>query len=149
MSAERSDFLNVFQEFRDGWQQLLELSRQQMALIQDDDYVRLLELFGRKQQVLSRLDELNRRHPRLRERWHEHRSLVDSRLRNACEHLLAEAEALLADLLEHERRSTDELVSRRDRTQRQLQEIASGAGVHAAYRDGLAAVTHRHLDVNQ
>lgn len=144
-----TDFRTVFQTCRDNWKILLELSRRQMELIGADDYTQLLAVFGQKQRIIGRLDEVKRRYPNLRKQWHARRAKAEDALRNDCDRLLAETEAILAELLKEEQTSTQHLAGRRAATQRELQAISKGSEVHQAYRDGLAPATHRHLNIDQ
>ena len=143
------EFLETFRTRREHFQALLTLSRRQKQLIAESDYSELLAVLGQKQRLLGRLEELNRHQPDLRRRWQDQRESLDGVLRDDCEHLLAETEALLAALLDEEQTSTSELSARRDETQRQLQAISQGSQIHDAYRDQLAPATHRHLDTGR
>ncbi len=144
-----SEFLTIFQKFREHWRNLLELSRRQRALIDADNYTQLLSVLGQKQRILGHLDELKQRHPGLRERWQSRRETFDASFGDDCDHVLAETEAILAELLKEEQSSTEHLTSRRDETQQELQAISNATEVHKAYRDSLAPATHRHLDVGR
>ena len=144
-----SDFLTVLKTRREHYQQLLELSRRQMELINENDYSQLLVLLGRKQRVLGCLDGLNACNPNLWQQWRTDRGSAEPALRDECEHVLAETESILAELLKEEQSSTDHLTQQRDVTQRQLQAISEGSQIHEAYRDSLAPVTHRHLNIDQ
>ena len=144
-----SEYLDLFTARRDCCRELLELSRKQQPLIEQDDYRRLLEVLGRKQRLLGSLDDIHKKHPDLKDSWKSRKPAIDPALRDDCDHLLAETEAILAEILEEERNSTNFLTDRRDRTQRQLEKISSGGRVHDAYRTSLAPATHRHLDIDQ
>jgi len=148
-SLSPTDILTALKTRRQHCHHLLDLSRRQRGLIDSGDYVQLLTILGQKQRLLGRLDELNKQHPDLRNRWHDLRESGDSDWRDDCEHLLAETEAILAALIDEEQQSTDFLAQRRDATQKQLQAISQGARVHEAYWESLAPATHRHLDVDQ
>lgn len=148
-SCGQSEFLQIFKVRREYCQALLELSRQQRELIDANDYPQLLELLGQKQRLLGRLEELSKLRPRLWEEWHEQRDALDSASRTECDRVLADAEAVLSQLLDEENASTDLLSRRRDETQRQLQAISAGAQAHSAYHDHLSHSTPRHLDVGQ
>lgn len=143
------ELLDLLKSRREHCRTLLEMSRRQMALIETDDYAGLLEVLGRKQQVLSDMDAQKRRHPGLQERWRDYRATAEPEIRDECEHVLAETEAILAELMAEEHGSTEFLTQRREATRRQLQTISGGTQVHAAYRDHLAPSTHRHLDLDQ
>ena len=87
--------------------------------------------------------------PDLISQWRRCRESAGADTREICEQLLAEAESTLAELLNEETASTDELIVRRDATQCELQELSKNSRVHEAYRSALAPATHRHLDVGQ
>jgi len=144
-----SDYFRTFQDRRQCFADLLELSRRQLQLVETDDYPQLLGLLGGKQQILGRLEAISIREPRLWDEWRRERDRVALATRQACEQTLADTEVLLAELLEHERISTDTLARRREQTARQLQAVAGGSRVNQAYRDCLAPATHRHLDLDQ
>jgi len=148
-TLDTAEILNILQMRRQHCRNLLDLSRRQRGLIDASDYSHLLTVLGQKQRLLGRLDELNTQHPDFRGQWATLRTLGDPEWRDDCEHVLAETEAILADLLAEEQESTEFLTQRRDDTQKQLQAVSQGARVHEAYRECLAPATHRHLDVGQ
>jgi hypothetical protein len=144
-----NDFLTTFTERQKCFADLLELSKRQLGLVEDDDYTELLGLLGGKQQIIGRLEALGRARPGLWDDWRSQREHLAPAARNACDETLTQTEALLARLLEHERSSTEALARRRDQTARELRTLAAGSRVNQAYRDSLAPVTHRHLDMDQ
>ena len=143
------DFLRTFAARRQCCAELLELSQKQIGLVEADDYTELLRLLGGKQRIIHRLEALGSGQPRLWEEWREARDGLAPTTRGACEQVLADTEALLARLLEHERVSTERLQVRRDETARELRTVTAGCRVNQAYRDTLAPPTHRHLDLDQ
>lgn len=143
-----TDFIAVFRDRRQCFAGLLELSRQQLALVETDDYTQLLALLGNKQQIIGRLEAIAAGAPRLWDDWRRERERLPAESRAACERTLAESEALLARLIELERAGTETLARRRDQTQEQLRSVTGGARANLAYRDCLAPVTHRHLDTD-
>ena len=148
-AATSSDFLTVFQSRRDHCQALLELSRTQQELIRSDDFTGLLVVLGRKQLILGRLDEMKTRHREMFARWNTVREAFDTETRIDCDHVLAETEAVLAELIQEEDSSTQHIIRRRDEAHGELLALTDGSRVNHAYRDALAPATHRHLDVNQ
>ena len=142
-------FLQTFHERQKCFAELLDLARTQLESITNDDYTALLTILGNKQRVIGRLEEITRTQPQLWQDWQSGRDALDPYNRSACEASLAETEAILARLMEHEHISTEHLTRRREETQLQLQSIASGTRTNNAYRDSLAPVTHRLLDVGQ
>lgn len=148
-AAPDMDYRTLFRDRRDLCRELLDLSRRQERLIEQDDYSSLLTVLSSKQRLLGRLDEIKCRHPDLLARWRAERDFLDPQFRVECEGWLAEAEASVAALIEEEQHSAEALTIRRDAARRQLEAIAQGSRVHHAYRDNLAPVTHRHLDVDR
>jgi hypothetical protein len=147
-----SHISNILQIMKTRWQHcrsLLTLSKQQRELIETDDYTQLLTVLGKKQRILGRLDELTSRHPNFGRQWQTHRDSLDSKIRKEGECVLSEIEAILSELLELEKESTNVLSHRRDETKRQLETLSQGTQTHAAYRDSLAPVTSRHLDTDR
>lgn len=144
-----TEILRLFETRREHCRNLLELSRRQIELIDGDDYTQLLSVLGRKQRILGALDELKMQHPQLMQRWQAQRTTADATMRDDCEHVLAETETILAELIKEEDDSTRRLTQRRNATQQKLQTISKGTQTHQAYRDSLAPVTHRYLDVDQ
>ncbi len=143
------EFLQTFADRRQCFVDLLEFSKRQMELVESDDYAQLLGLLGGKQRIIGRLETIGKGRPRLWEEWRAVRDRLSPPERQACERTLAETETLLAQLLEHERASTECLTRRRDQTARELRAVATGSRVNQAYGDSFTPVTHRHLDLDQ
>jgi hypothetical protein len=150
MSAQSAaDFQRIFRVRRERCAKLLELSRRQSELIAVHDYTSLLSVLGRKQRLLGELDQLGQELPELWANWRQERDRLDGECREDCDHLLAETEAILADLVLEEKRSAASLTQRRDSLREQLESISTGARVHDAYRDNLAPATHRRLNIDR
>ena len=143
------DLLQAFTSRRQCFAELLELSREQFRLIDEDDYTRLLRILGSKQRIIGRLEEIGKTYPRLGQEWKTRRDRLSTATRRACDETLAATDAMLAEIMEQERISTEHLARRREETRLQLQSVAAGAHAQTAYRDSLAPVTHRLLDVGQ
>jgi len=148
-SQHRSELLNTLKKRRAHCAELLDLSGKQAELVESSDYTQLLEVLGRKQRVLGRLDELKQRQPDLAEQWRVARNTAPQEWCDDGEHVIAETEAILAELIEQETQSTERLTRRRDSAQKDLQAISNGSRAHEAYRDGMAPATHRALNINQ
>jgi len=143
------DFVATFKDRRQCFADLLVISRSQLGLVETDDYSQLLRLLGGKQQIISRLETISRLHPQLWDNWRGQRQHLSPATRAICDQTLADTESLLAELLEHERIATETLSRRRDETAHQLAAVSGGSRANQAYRDCLAPVTHRHLDLDQ
>lgn len=149
LANEDHQLLPTLKRHHDLCAKLLDCSRQQMALIVEEDYTELLSVISRKQRLIEEWDNLKQQHPRLVETWNLHRAHLPETDRAVCEGLIRGIQNLYETLLREEQESTNALSLRRDATQRQLQNISQGAQTHEAYRDHLAPATHRHLDVGQ
>lgn len=128
---------------------LLKLSVQQQDLINQDDYTGLLDVLGTKQRLIGQLDQYTRQLPTLWENWSRDREQLSAGQREACEQILNESEEVLGLLLKNEDTSTQCMVERCDQTKQQIQSLNQGGKVGEAYRDSLAPVTHRHLNIDQ
>ena len=144
-----TNYLQCFVDRRQCFAELLQLSREQHQLIDTDDYTTLLVVLGNKQRVIGRLEEIARMNPYLGADWQTHRDRLPPTMRKGCEQVLAETEGILVDLMEEERQCTQFLTHRREETRLQLQGISAGQNAQSAYRDSLAPVTHRTLDVDR
>ncbi len=143
------DFLRIFTVHRECCRRLLDLSRSQDRLIEENDYDELLAVLGKKQQVLDQIAKFEEHRPRIKSMWKSLRGQLDDTLRGRCESLLDETAADLEELVRQEHRSSREIERRRAGTQQELRNLDQGERVQAAYRDSLAPVTHRRLDVGQ
>lgn len=148
-STQMIDYPKLFSVRLEYSKALLKLSFQQQDLINQDDYSGLLDVLGKKQQLLEQLDQYKKKLPALWEKWKSDRDQLPEEKRESCERILSESEAVLAKLLENEDTSTQCMVDRRDRTKQQIQSLNQGEKVGEAYRDSLAPVTHRHLNIDQ
>ena len=128
---------------------LLKLSLKQQDLIEHEDYTGLLDVLGQKQRLLGQLDQYTSQLPRLWEKWQTDRDRLPADQRETCETILQESETVLSRLMQNEDTSTKSMVVRRDQTRQQLQSLNQGGLAGEAYRDSLAPVTHRHLNIDQ
>jgi hypothetical protein len=147
--ASLEDILNVLRHRQTHCRELLELSRRQNGVIGASDYASLLGILGQKQRILGRLDELKRRSPELAQQWALLRESGPAHLRNECEGIISQTEAILAELVQTEKEGAEQLCQRRETTRRQLESIAHGFHVNETYLDNVAPFHHRFLDTNR
>lgn len=148
-SLQMIDYLKLFSVRLEYSKRLLKLSFLQQDLIDQNDYTGLLDVLGQKQRLFGQLDQYTKQLPMLWEKWRSERDLLLADQREACEQILQESEEVLAKLLKNEDTSTQCMVDRRDHTNQQIQSLNQGEKVGEAYRDSLAPVTHRHLNIDQ
>lgn len=137
--------LNHLRERRDLVADVAALSDRQREALSARDYDALIEVLGQKQAALERLAGQT---PAARD-WLRDRASRPTAERSEGDTLLAETNELLAEAAAAEQAAVAELTDQRDAAQRELHEIAAAGRVHAAYRDALAPVTHRSLDVDR
>jgi hypothetical protein len=130
---------------RDLSRSLQELSARQREALEGQDYDALIALLSEKRSVIDRLVTLT---PSAHD-WIGRRQMLPAGEREEGEALLSETNRLLAEINDAERIAVDELTRQRERTRAQLLEINAAGRVHSAYRDSLAPVTRRSLDVDR
>ncbi|MAT15745.1 MAG: hypothetical protein CMJ46_10815 [Planctomyces sp.] len=144
-----AEYLAFFKHRCEHCQILLALSEQQQAAISENQLDELLSIIGRKQRVLTLMEDTKREQPALWENWQTDREGLDSETRQRCEQYLAETESLLASLVQLEQQGTDQLKKNRDHTQAELQQISRSMKANDAYYDQGESPTHRFLDVGR
>ena len=124
---------------------LHELAGRQREALAAEDYDALISILGERKGLL---EDLAATGGTVRT-WAADREGLPDRQRAEGDALWEETRLLLASLAESEREAIGELASRRDATQAELRDLASAGRVNSAYRDSLAPVTHRSLDVGR
>lgn len=128
---------------------MLELSRRQRILIEEDRYTDLLQLIAQKQQVLGGLTEIGSFSGGIVEHWRGIRDSLAESVRRECEDILAESEALMSETLENESVGTGKLSARRDDTQRHLKELGETIETRSGGNAAGAVPPPRFLDVSR
>jgi hypothetical protein len=139
---------DVLQHRRKHCRDLLDLSRRQNQFIDTSDYSQLMATLAQKQRILGRLDEVKRRYPELSRQWTTLRDSGLPAVRTDCESLIADTEAILAELVETEKQGTEQLSERREATRRQLAAVSQGVHVNQVYADTAPTLNHRFLNTN-
>jgi hypothetical protein len=139
------DYLKAFHARRECCRALLELSREQQRLIDADDYEELVTVLEMKQHLV---DELVGGTDAPWKTWKQHRASLSPTGQHACDTLLAETEALLLTLLDEEQLGVKRLTTRRDATERELNQITSTQQIQSAYHSTANKTSPWGLDVN-
>ena len=113
--------------------QLHGLAQRQLALIEGEHMTDLLNLLAHKQRLLGVLQALDRQLAPFQGQSPEGRRWRSPELRTRCGQVLADCEALLAGILEHERSGESRLAARRDETAIRVQTAYAGHETHSAY----------------
>ncbi|HCS54119.1 hypothetical protein [Rubinisphaera sp.] len=126
---------SIFQHRFEYSRLLTELTDEQSTFISSQDYSGLIDLLMRKQTVIEALHQYSNGDPPLQQQWRELRDSLNSQDRAKCEKLLEETEQNLAEVMQKEATSTQEMQSQRDRTRAQLELVSGGIAVQDAYHD--------------
>jgi hypothetical protein len=114
-------------------EQLRDLGRRQLALIEAGDLTRLLKLLSAKQRLLAALQSLERELDPFRSEDPEARVWTSPTHRQKCAQNAAACEELLRSIVEQERQSEAEMIVRRDEAAARLDGAHWVAAAHLAY----------------
>ncbi len=133
---------------RDLLEQFRQLSRKQWDWITSDQTDRILSVLAAKEQLLRRLQELERQLDPFRHEDPEQRQWRSPEARWQCQQLAAQCAALLDEILLWEQRGTQEMARRRDQAAAELQQWHKHAEAAQAYESEQdRAASGRYLDV--
>lgn len=114
-------------------QQLCALSLRQLELINVEDMTALLGVLAAKQRLLGELRELERGMDPFRDQDPETRVWRNPQARQRCAQLIAQSQAIFAEILAHEKQGESRLQTHRDQAAARLQGVATGAQARNAY----------------
>ncbi len=147
MTALQTDLLaELIQRKHACLTQLHAMGRKQLSTVMDGCMTDLLDLLAAKQRVLADLQRVQRALAPFGGQDPESRQWHNPEQRRQCAEKLEQCEALLREIVEQERESERELVSRRDKAAAQLQGVHAASQARGAYA-GRAQVAPRHLDL--
>lgn len=115
------------------FEQLRDLGRRQLALIEAGDLTQLLKLLSAKQRLLAALQSLERQLDPFRGEDPEARAWLSPAHRQKCALNAAACEELLRSIVEQERQSEAQMRVRRDEAAARLDGAQSLAAAHRAY----------------
>jgi hypothetical protein len=127
--------------------QLRDAGARQMELIAAGDMAHLLKLLSTKQRLLNGLQDVERQLNPFRQQDAGQRMWASESERQRCSHTASQCEALLAEVVEHERQSELCLIAHRDRVAIQLDGLQQAAQARRAYAEPLASDVS-HLDLS-
>lgn len=127
--------------------QLRDMGRRQCELINEGSISGLLDVLSAKQEVIARLQSVQRQLDPFRDQEPESRHWRSPGRRHACAEQVQRCECLLAEILAQEKRSELELTRRRDEAANQLQGIHHAGQARGAYIASTAFPTHQ-LDLS-
>ncbi len=139
------EYLAAFRQRRECCRALLELSREQMRLIDADDYNELIELLQVKQRLV---DELVGPPSAPWKSWKNDQNALSAAARTAGDALLEETEQLLQSLLTEEQVGTNILIKRRDASEHELAQLNSSLQIDSAYRPAPLVGSRLGLDID-
>jgi len=124
----------------------LELSGQQLAVIEGGDVTELLSLLGRKQELLGQIDRVERELSPAKQQWGQQRESLAPDEREVVEALIEEVGGVLEQLIALEKRGEQSLREQRQRTLEQIDRAERGHRLGQAYGAGAKPVNNRYLD---
>ena len=145
--ADTDTLARLVRRKHDCLAQLLDLGREQQALVNDGDLNDLLRVLAAKQRWLAVLQETQRELVPFRDQVPAERRWASEAERQQCAHLLKRCEAMLGEIVAQEKQSEMVLQQRRDDASARLQ------GMHTADKARTAYVTNgaepiRQLDLS-
>ncbi len=130
-SAE--ELLSLLGQQRDLYAQLAGLAGGQRALIAGDRPEQLLAVLSERQRLISRIEQVARRLGPYKADWAGVRAALDDRQGSEADRMLAEADGLLAAVLEKDEADARLLAQRKDATARAAAATRASQQVGAAY----------------
>jgi hypothetical protein len=112
---------------------LVQMSRQQLALIDAGDLGTLMKLLAGKQTVITHLHHIERELTPFRDEEPEQRVWTSPDHRTACQARAQQCNSLLAEVMDLERRAESSMHQRRNATAAALSSLQAGAEAKAAY----------------
>jgi hypothetical protein len=112
---------------------LHELGRQQLALVDSGDITQLLKVLGAKQQLLTRLQEIEGELDPFRRQQPEDRQWASPEQRARCAQVIERSEALFREIVAQEKQSEQLLGSRRDEAAARLEQAHTASQARGAY----------------
>jgi hypothetical protein len=128
---------------RDRLAALGELGRRQLAMIEEGDMDRLLDLLAVKQRCLNELQRIERALDPFRREDPERRVWRTPEARSRCAEQIDECRTMLAEIVSREKCSERALVERRDQAARQLEGAYRGIQARGAYAPTEPATSHQ------
>lgn len=136
MTALETDLLaELIQRKHACLTRLCAMSRKQFDTVVDGSMTDLLAILAAKQRVLADLQRVQRALSPFQGQDPEQRQWSSPERRQQCAEQLGQCEALLRDIVEREKQSERELVSRRDKAAAQLQDVHLASQARGAYAD--------------
>lgn len=126
---------------------LRDMGRRQYELVHEGSITGVLDVLSAKQDVLVRLQSIERALDPFRHDDPEARQWSAPERRQLCAQQLQRCEELLGEILAQERQSEQELIRRRDETAEQLQGMHTAGHARGAYIRAAARTSH-HLDLS-
>ncbi|NUQ62426.1 MAG: hypothetical protein HUU20_08050 [Pirellulales bacterium] len=122
--------------------ELRDMGKRQYSLVNEGSITGLLDLLSAKQDVIARLQSVERALDPFRGQDPETRRWRSPESRRRCADQVKRCELLLAEILAQEKRSEQELVRRRDEAAEQLQGIHRAGQARGAYTSPAVSQPH-------
>lgn len=141
-------YLTAFRAQAACCQALAELSQAQQTCLAAADYAGLIELLGRKQQLIDQLAYTGQAGAALWQDWTVDRQSFTASDRAACELVLDETSELLRQLLSVEASAARQMESLHEETRAALAEVNLGGFAAQGYQSPDESTVSRRLDLD-
>lgn len=141
-------YLTAFQTQAACCQALAELSQSQQTCLESADYAGLIELLGRKQQLIDQLSNPGSAGESLWQNWTVDRQSFAASDRAACELVLDKTSELLRQLLSVEDSATRQMECLHEETRKALAEVNLGGSAAQGYQSSDESTVSRRLDLD-
>jgi hypothetical protein len=142
----RHPVLAALAEQLDRYRKLCKLADAQRDHVQNGRTEMLLEILGRRQEMLEHISALEQTVGPAKRRWSEFLAELDEPSRGRAEAMVAEARSLLEVITSSDRNDTLVLQQRKLNVGRQIRQVATGRAVNRSY--GAAAYGNRPGRIN-
>jgi len=149
-AEETSELIKCLTAQQRSYETFSALSQKQLELIGSGETDELLGVLSRKQDILHQIDAIDCRLAPLKEKWPEVRCTLAAGIRAEVEAAIDQVRDVLAEVIDLERQSEQQLCSRREATLNEIRRANEGQHVHRAYSDSGRAMGNtgnRYVDI--
>lgn len=129
--------IDLLDQQRSIYQQLVELSVRQSQLVQAGDAEPLLSLLTQRQRLIDDLTQLNGSIEPYKQNWPALWARLDAASQASIQTLIDSVQKLLDRILAQDEQDRQQLSAQRDRTGAQLKQVNAGSAVNRAYGKAL------------
>jgi len=119
---------------RDCYETILDLSREQLAVLEGQDPGRLMAILAKKQAVMAIIDSIDGKIGPLKDAWKDARDSVDGAARASIQGIMNATADVLQEIVATENTVTEGLESKKSEKAEEIGKLQQGKKLHKAYR---------------